>query len=306
MALLARILVDRKSKARICPVCQRDRKLAIQEQLEYGTGCGNAACKFKDEISTVLQIAGSDSVTNEIEKQNIGGFQRALEIINNIEEKIKNSLKNTKRAQYENPENNRKQQNVNSWAWIGVTFLLLFYGTPVIYGAYRYLFYNNKSAQYSLYDQKPGQYASKSAYLTSIYHRIAKGSATNTKKKTTNKIKPDCGNGSLYELNPAYLINHIWRGTIGNDSLTIVFESYKEGVLKGYSLYRYKYRPFEGGIRYHQKGGGSIQMLEPGDKVQDGGFELSFNSRSGKMNGNWLDYYNQHIEQVIIWPDIKD
>jgi len=56
MAKKAGISVGRKSRARICPICQREKKVAIGEQLESGTPCGPDECIFRAEILAVLKI----------------------------------------------------------------------------------------------------------------------------------------------------------------------------------------------------------------------------------------------------------
>ena len=50
------MIFGRKSRARTCPLCQRDKKTAISEQLSIGAPCGPDECKFKADILAVLQI----------------------------------------------------------------------------------------------------------------------------------------------------------------------------------------------------------------------------------------------------------
>ena len=298
-----KISIDRKSRASICPVCQREKKLALQEQLELGAECGNENCKFRAEIIAVLQIAES--------KSDKSGFHDITDE-RWISQKVLSTLENIDKSVTSIPSENRninvpvKPQKHPFRRWIIIYFVILIMVSLIIGCWY---------VAYNIYEDLTSRKGMDT--LAQFINEVNPESTLNLYRKQDNNtlkndnIKPGRVSDDPFPADPLYVLNEviflhrIWKGSIENDSITMSIENCEENEIGGKVAYRGKSVPFEGNLMV-ENSVAYILLSEPKQVQNAGYFELVYVMIQKRFEGHWVAYDYSQVDQVKLFSARSD
>lgn len=302
MATGLRISIKRKSRATICPVCQRDKKIALQEQLDLGTECGHENCKFRAEIIAVLQIADNKSGTSDVDNSTIERdiSQQVASTLENIENKV-NTRPSVNENRKEPPVRTKNPQR---------PFIIIFFVALIIFLIYKgcwvvpWLMYEEFSMRNETYS--PPQVClpdtENPPNNTHPYSNdILSPSGSAPKDESFNPFPRD----PLSVMKKAIFTHRVWKGSIGNDSIDFFIASCKNNEIKGHVTYRGSTIPYTGKMMV-ENSVACIMINEPQNMKNRGYFELVYVILWKQFTGNWVAYDHSAVEQVKLHPPVYD
>jgi len=282
------MIFGRKSRARTCPLCQRDKKTAISEQLSSGTPCGPDECKFKADILAVLQIVefhpakqsgepgkDLDSILEKLEASadSVKGIGRRKELSSSGNDYVEDDLG----RKYRRKKNLKRILkllvflvilSIISWFVTKSSSKSPSYQTPL------------KAVQYNnLYKKQKPETVSIHANSTSDPDKIP-------------KLDENEMNALLYQTyleEDSTMMNNLigtWKGMFQNDSISLFITGISVQRVYGFVKKEGRSIIIEGRI-WNSDENWVISLLEPGTGSNDGEYNLKWYPESSSIEGEW-------------------
>lgn len=292
------MIFGRKSRARICPYCQRDKKTAISEQLAAGEPCGTEECKFKADILAVMKIVEFHPAKQSGEPG--ADLDSILEKLEASTDSIEETRKRRETAYQENNNveddlGRKYRRKKNRKRLFAILIFLVLLSTIV--------WYLTKNGSERTSDQ-----LSKTAVKTNAQVKNQKSETvpviinTDPEQLKLPQTAEDELDTSLYipyqkEDPITAKIIGTWKGKFLNDSITIFITSVALSKVYGFLKRNHRSIQVHGWIRIPVDTW-VVSLLEPGTDPQDGAYDLLWNPDLDVISGEWVSYNRRYRTEI--------
>jgi len=292
------MIFGRKSRARVCPYCQRDKKTAISEQLAAGEPCGPDECKFKADILAVLKIVEFHPAKQSGEPgTDLDSILEKLEVSTDSTEETRRRRETASQENnYVEDELGRKYRRKKKLKRILTILIFLVLLSTIVW-------YITKSGSEHNSDQSSRTVVKTNAQVKNQKSQtvpvITTPNTEQVKLPQTTKDELDTSSYIPYQKDDPTATKIIgrWKGKFLNDSMSLIISGV--ALMKIYGFVKRNNRSIQvyGWIR-NPDDTWTVSLLEPGTDPQDGTYDLSWNPDLDVISGEWVSYNRRYRSEI--------